>query len=138
MTIQEALDTYLRADSTLMGYLGGGGAPSLTTGRLYWITAPEGCSVPYVVFGKVDDVDQAVSFDKTDSTTFARYQFDVVSVSKASFAIEDRLRALLRYRSGSTGGLTAHLIEPMGRRERYDQETKRFIWTSDYGIQCEY
>ena len=136
MSIQSAIDSYLRADTTLMSYLGGAVAPTLTTGRLYYMVAPEGASLPYVVYTKVSDTDSQEFFAK--DTGQGRLQFDVVSTTKGSYVIEERLRALLRYASGSIGGLTTTIIYPVNRREKYNADTSRYVWSSDYIVSCQY
>ena len=133
-SVQSVIDTYLRADSTLMTYLGGMGAPTLTIGRLYYMLAPEGATLPYVVYTMVSNEDTAEFFDSDD--TQARLQFDVVGSSRASYAIDDRLRTLLRYHSGTLSGLAVWTIEPANRRERYNPDTSRYVFSSDYIIKA--
>jgi len=136
ISVQYAIDTYLRADSTLMTYLGGIGAPTLTVGRLYYLLAPEGATLPYCVYTMVSNNDSAEFFSSDD--TQARIQFDVVASSRASYAIDDRLRTLLRYHSGTLSGLTVWTIEPANRRERYNPDTSRYVFSSDYIVRCQY
>lgn len=136
MTIQNAIDVYLRADSTLMGYIGGIGAPSKTVGRLYWMVAPEEATLPYVVYQKISDPDAQEFFSSDDGQ--GRIQFSTVSETKSGYAIDERLRTLLRYASGTLGGLSIWMIEPAGRGDDYNLDTKRYIWRSDYIVRCQY
>jgi len=140
MTIaQSAIDVYLRADSTLMNYIGGVGAPTLTVGRLYYMIAPEDATLPYVVYTMVSNTDAQEFFEKDD--TQARIQFDAVCGNSplaqlTGVAIDDRLRTLLRYHSGTLSGLTAWMIKPANRRERYNPDTARYVFSSDYIIRA--
>jgi|WetSurMetagenome_2_1015567.scaffolds.fasta_scaffold412870_3 hypothetical protein len=131
---QSAIDVYLRADSTLMNYIGGVGAPTPTVGRLYYMLAMECATLPYIVYTMVSNTDSQEFFEKDD--TQARIQFDVVASSRASYAIDDRLRTLLRYHSGTISGLTAWMIEPANRRERYNPDTARYVFSSDYIVKA--
>ena len=137
MTIENALDTYLRADATLMGYLGGAVAPTLTTGRLYYLQAPEGASLPYVVYTIVSDTD-VIEFFGTQDAGQGRVQIDVVSTAKSGKAIELRIRSLLRYHSGTTGGLATWTIEPVNRRESFNADTSRYVFSADYIWHAQY
>lgn len=137
MTIENALDSFLRADTTLMALIGGGTAPTLTTARLYWLQAPEGASLPYVVFTMVSDTDVIEHFGKQDAGQ-GRAQFDVVGTSKGNKNIDARIRSLLRYKSGSVGGLNCWTIEPAGKRETFNADTSRYVFTSDYIVHAEY
>jgi len=132
MSAQASIDTYLRADATLMNYIGGIGAPTLTVGRLYYMVAPEEATLPYVVYTMVSNTDAQTFFDKDD--TQARIQFDVVATSRASYAIDDRLRTLLRGYSATLSGLVCWMIEPANRREKYNSDTQRYVFSSDYII----
>jgi len=62
----------------------------------------------------------------------------VVASSKSGKAIEQRIRALLRYAKGTIGGLTVNLIEPAGRREAFNADTSRYVFSADYIVHCEY
>jgi hypothetical protein len=137
MTIANAVDAYLRTDTTLMAYLGTNVAPSATAGRLYYLQAIEGATLPYVVYSVVSDLDEAAHFNKTN-TGWGRVQFDVVAKTKGGQAIEERIRTLMRYKTGSTGGLTVYVIKPLNRRERFEYDTQRYIFSADYEVECEY
>ena len=137
MTIEQALDTYLRADATLMSLIGGVTSPTLTTGRLYWLQAPEGASLPYVVFTMVSDTDVIEHFGTQDAGQ-GRAQFDIVGTARGNKNIEQRIRTLLRYAHGTIGGLSMWTIEPMGRREKYNADTLRYVFSSDYLCHAEY
>jgi hypothetical protein len=137
MNIEAALDTYLRADTTLMAYLGGAGAPTLTTGRLYWMQAPEGATLPYVVYTMVSDTD-AIEFFGTQNAGQGRVQISAVSTSKTGKAIADRIRTLLRYSKGTIGGLTTWTIEPVNRYDSFNADTSRYVFGSDYIWHAEY
>lgn len=140
MTIQQACDTYLRADSTLMGYLGGIATPSATLGRLYYRQALEGATLPYVVYYMAGDTD-AQEFIGQTNTGQGVISFDVVTAENGQangLLIRDRIRALLRYQSGTHGTLVMNQIIPAGLREDYKQDTHRWIFSADYEIHAEY
>lgn len=137
MTIDNALDAYLRADTTLMNLIGGTGAPTLSVGRLYWMQAPEGATLPYVVFTMVSDTDQQEFFGVQNNSQ-GRAQFDVVGTSRADKQIAERIRTLLRYKSGSVGGLNMYTIVPIDRRERFNADTMRYVFSADYEVHAEY
>jgi len=117
-----------------MNYIGGVGTPTITTSRLYYMVAPEGATLPYIVYTMVSNTDSAEFFNSDD--TQARIQFDIVASSRASYAIDDRLRTLLRYHAGTLSGLTVWTIEPANRRERYNPDTSRYVFSSDYIIKA--
>jgi len=119
-----------------MNYIGGIGAPTKDVGRLYYMTAHPEATLPYIVYMMVSNTDSAEFFSSDD--TQARIQFDVVGSSRASYAIDDRLRTLLRYHSGTLSGLTVWTIEPANRRERYNPDTSRYVFSSDYIVRCQY
>lgn len=140
MTIQQACDVYLRADSTLMNYIGGIGAPTTTVGRLYYMMAPEGATLPYVVYYMAGDTDVQEFLGNPD-TGQGVVSFDVVTSETSrlnGLAIRDRIRALLRYQAGSHGGLTMYHIAPKGLREVHNMDTKRCIFSSDYEVHAQY
>jgi len=133
-SVQSVIDTYLRADSTLMNYIGGIGAPTKDVGKLYYMVAHPEAAPPYIVYTMVSNTDAQEFFGKDDSQ--ARLQFDVVASSRASYAIDDRLRTLLRYYSGTLSGLSVWTIEPANRRERYNPDTARYVFSSDYIVRA--
>ena len=137
MSIESSIDTYLRADSTLMTLLGGAVPPTLTTGRLYYLQAPEGASLPYAVYTMVSDTDVIEHFDKKNAGQ-GRVQIDVVASTKSGKAIEERIRTLLRYYHGTMDTLTVWLSEPAGRRESYNADTNRYVFSADYILHVEY
>ena len=137
MTIENALDVYLRTDATLMNLIGGGTVPSLTVARLYWMQAPEGCTLPYVVFTMVSDTDQQEFFSAANAGQ-GRAQFDVVGTSRANKNIEERIRTLLRHYRGTLSGLVINAIYPINRRERFNADTGRYVFSADYEVHCEY
>jgi len=138
VSISQSIDTYLRADSVLMGYLGGITAPTATTGRIYSMTAMDGCTVPYVVITLVSDTDTIEHFGKQDAGQ-GRVQIDCVAATKGTaIAIEQRIRTLLRYNRGTLGGLSIWTIEPAGRREAYHSDTSRYVYSADYICHVEY
>ena len=130
MTVENAIDTYLRADSTLCSYIGG------STPRIYWMQAPENATLPYLVYTKVSDPDDQQFFAK--DTGRARIQFDIVSTTKASYVIDERLRTLMRGITGTMGGLTVTLVSPINRRSRFNADTTRYVWSSDYEVMAQY
>ena len=130
MTVENAIDTYLRADSTLCSYIGAS-AP-----RIYWTQAPENATMPYLVYSKVSDPDDQQFFGK--DTGRARIQFDIVSATKSSYLIDERLRTLMRGITGNMGGLTVTLVSPINRRSRFNADTMRYVWSSDYEVQAQY
>ena len=130
MTVENAIDTYLRADSTLCSYIGGS-AP-----RIYWMQAPENATLPYIVYTKVSDPDDQQFFAK--DTGRARIQLDIVSTTKASYVIDERLRTLMRGITGTMGGLTVTLVSPINRRSRFNADTNRYVWSSDYEVMAQY
>ena len=155
MSIQSSIDSYLRADSTFMNYIGGVGAPTLSVGRLYYMMAPEGATLPYCVYTMVSNTDSQTFFSSNDGQ--GRLQFDIVAETRAAYAIDERLRTLLRYRSGPigylvypstslypsttlfpNGGLLCWMIEPANRRERFNPDTLRYVFSSDYIVNCTY
>jgi len=101
------------------------------------MVAPEGCTLPYVVFTMVSDTDVIEHFG-TPNAGQGRAQFDTVGTSRANKAIDERIRTLLRYASGTLGGLSIWQIEPMGRRERFNSDTMRYVFSSDYLCHAEY
>jgi hypothetical protein len=140
MTIQQACDTYLRADSTLMTYIGGIYGPSATVGRLYYRVALEGATLPYVVYYMAGDTD-AQEFLGQTNTGQGNISFDVVTAENGQLdglAIRDRIRTLLRYQTGTHGTLVMNQIIPKGIREDYKQDTHRWILSADYEIHAEY
>jgi hypothetical protein len=138
VSISQSIDTYLRADATLMNLIGGISAPTKTTGRLYDKVALDLCSLPYVVYTLVSDTDVIEHFGTQDAGQ-GRVQIDCVATTKASaITIEQRVRTLLRYNHGTLGGLSIWTIEPAGRREVYNSDTSRYVYSADYIIHCEY
>jgi hypothetical protein len=138
-SVSQAIDVYLRADSTLMNYIGGVGTPTLTVGRLYSMVAPEGASLPYIVYTTVSNPDTQEFFSSDD--TQARISFAVVCGNSATAQltagnIEDRLRTLLRYHTGTLSGLTVWLIEPAGKIPKYNPDTARYVFLSDYIVRA--
>jgi len=119
-----------------MNYIGGVGAPTLSVGRLYYMMAPEGATLPYCVYTMVSNTDSQTFFSSNDGQ--GRLQFDIVAETRAAYAIDERLRTLLRYHSGTTGGLSCWMIEPANRRERFNPDTSRYVFSSDYIVNCTY
>lgn len=120
-----------------MQYLGGGGAPTLTTGRLFWMQAPEGVTLPYAVATVVSDSDMQEFFNVPDAGQ-GRVQLDIVSADKSGKDIALKARDLLRHYRGSMNGLTVNVIWPINRWERFEVNTHRFIFSADYEVHCEY
>jgi hypothetical protein len=140
MTIQQASYTYLAADSTLMAYLGGVHAPTTTQGRLYWQSAPDGATLPYVVYYMAGDTD-AQEFLGTINTGQGIITFDVVTDENDrtnGLTIRDRIRALMRYQAGTHGTLVMNQIIPKGIRDNHYMDTHRCIFSADYEVHCEY
>jgi hypothetical protein len=104
--------------------------------RLYWMTAPEVTTVPYLVYSLVDDTDQVLWFD-VQNTGQARVQFDVVQANKAT-AIIYQVRTKLRNTHGTIGGLSVQRIIPSMLRQRYNADTLRYVFSADYIFEFSY
>lgn len=145
MTIENSIDVFLRADNTLAAALGyvaavvGPPAVAATPARIYWMKAPELATLPYLVYQLIDDTDRIISFSQKN-TGQARYQFSIVSADRGGRTIQLLLRGLLRNKVGQlgTGGVTVDYVEPGILMERYEAETKRFVFITDYIIWFEY
>jgi hypothetical protein len=103
--------------------------------RLYQTNVLQTTTVPYLVFGNVFDDDEVLYFDCADTGT-ARYQFDLVAdkAKPSHRTYMDTLRTLLRNTSGSIGGLNVQAILPLGIYERFNSDTQRYVWTTEYEI----
>ena len=128
MTVEQALDTALKADSTLNTAL---------AGRIYWLQATQTASTPYLVYFTVADTDQPEAFGDTN-TGQARVQFDLVSANKADKTQMYNVRTLLRGKGGTIGGLSVKHVFPSQIRERFDAGTMRYIFTLELEITFAY
>lgn len=128
MTIENALDTYLKADVTLA---------TLVSTRIYWMKADQTATVPYVVYSNIGDTDAQYSFGDND-TGLAKIQFDVVSSDKAKKTAMYRIRTLMRGISGTCGGITILHSLPAGISERFNNDTQKYIFTCTYDIAYHY
>lgn len=124
MTLENALDTYLKADSTLAGLVGT---------RIYWIIADQSATVPYVVYSPVSDGDDQYSFGD-NNTGNSKMQFSIVSSNKAGKSILYRIRDLLRGISGSIGGITVYHSFPSGIVEKFNNDTQKYVFTITFDI----
>ena len=145
MTIDNSIDVFLRADSTLavsLGYIAASVGPPVIAevpARIYWIKALDLAVVPYLVYQMVDDTDLMISFSQKN-TGQARFQFAVVSADRGGKTIQLRIRTLLRNYVGQlgTGGVTVVYVEPNMLMERFNADTNRFVFTVDYRLSYEY
>jgi hypothetical protein len=119
VTLEQSIDTTLRADATLAASLGN---------RIYWIQIPQTAIVPYLVYTTIADTDQPEAFGDTN-TGQARIQFDVVTASKADKSIMYRIRDILRGKSFTS--LSIRHVAPVQFRDRFDGSTMRYIFSLD-------
>jgi hypothetical protein len=123
-----------------MAFLGGVHAPTPTLGRLYWQMALDGATLPYVVYYMAGDTD-AQEFLGQTNTGQGIISIDVVTSEDAradGISIRARIRALLRYQSGTHGTLIMNQIIPKGMRDNHYMDTHRCIFSVDYEIHVEY
>ena len=128
MTIEQALDTALRADSGINTALGG---------RIYWLQAAQTATMPYLVYTVVSDVDEQATFD-AKNTGRGLVQFDVVGSSKANKSIMYAIRTLLRGKSGAIGGLNTAIVAPRNVREAYNADTNKYVFSWEAEITYSY
>lgn len=126
MNVEQALDTALKADATLTGLVGS---------RIYWMQAAQTATLPYVVYTNIEDSDNQLAFDLTNTGT-ARMSFSVVGSKPSDKAVMYRIRDLLRGKSGIS---TLSCISfPAGYRETFNADTMRYVWTIDYDVEFSY
>ena len=128
MTIEQALDTALKADSGINTALGG---------RIYWLQAAQTATMPYLVYSVVSDVDEQATFD-AKNTGRGLVQFDVVGSSKANKSIMYAIRTLLRGKSGAIGGLNTAIVAPRNVRETYNADTNKYVFSWEAEITYSY
>lgn len=128
MTIEQALDTALKADSGINTALGG---------RIYWLQAAQTATMPYLVYTVVSDVDEQATFD-AKNTGRGLVQFDVVGSSKANKSIMYAIRTLLRGKSGAIGGLNTAIVAPRNVREAYNADTNKYVFSWEAEITYSY
>ncbi len=128
MTLEQALDTALRAESGINTALGG---------RIYWLQAAQTATMPYLVYTVVSDVDEQATFD-AKNTGRGLVQFDVVGSTKANKAIMYAIRTLLRGKSGAIGGLNTAIVAPRNVREEYKPDTNKYVFSWEAEITYSY
>ena len=124
MTIEQALDTALKAASTVT---------TVVSTRIYWMDAPQGTATPYLVYRTIADADQQFSFSDKD-TGRALVQFDVVGSNKEAKTALYAVRTLLRGQSGTIGSLVVHIINPSNIRENFNPESMRYVFSLDLEV----
>ena len=128
MTLEQAIDTALKADAQLSALVGS---------NIFWLQATQGITAPYLVYQIIADTDQPLAFGKTNTGT-ARLQIDVVSSAKSGKAAIYRVREILRGKNGTIGGLAIDAILPMQIRERFNEQTMRYVFSIDFDISFAY
>jgi len=128
MTLENALDTYLKADTTLNTAVGG---------RIYWMQALQTATMPYLVYTIIGDTDRQFAFGIND-TGSAKVQFDVVGSTKVHKSIMYRVRTLMRGITGTYGGIVIYSSFPSGLFEKYNPDTNRYVFTCTYDIEFNY
>lgn len=127
MTVEQSLDTALKANATLTAIVGQ---------RIYWIKAEQLITVPYVVYTIVSDSDEQFAFGNTN-TGHALVQFDVVGDQPSHKSALYAIRTLLR-NTKTIGTLTVHSVLPSQIRERFDITTNRYVFSIDMFITFTY
>jgi hypothetical protein len=127
MTIEQSLDTLLKADTALT---------TITGQRIYWIKADQLITFPYLVYTIVSDTDEQFAFADND-TGRALVQFDIVSETKAGKAALYRVRNLLR-NLRVIGTLNVKTCLPSQIREQYNPDTNKFVFSIDMEITFSY
>ena len=144
MTVEQALDTYLKADPALAALVGT---------RIYWIQADQTAILPYVVFQKIVDLDDPIAFDALN-TGNCRVQISCVGENRATANVMYRIREMMRgsivisdplYPSESLypsatlypNGADIGYSTPGGMREVFNADSNRYVFYLDYDIAYE-
>lgn len=127
MTVEQSLDTLLKADTALTAIVGT---------RIYWIKAAQLITTPYLVYTIVSDTDAAFAFADTNTGT-ALVQFDIVGELPSAKTALYRVRTLLR-NVRTIGSLTVKYVLPSQIREQYNADTNRYVFSIDMEITFAY
>ena len=130
--VADGLYTYMTADAGFNTSIGGSAS---TAGRLYYGQAPEGTTLPYVVFFAIDNRDETPTM--SESSYAVSVQFSIVEEAaagpRACLDISDKLRARL---NRSTFGITDHtMMAATVENERGPvMDDRTYLQTCDYLI----
>jgi hypothetical protein len=105
-TIEEALQTTIRANASVLSALGGP--------FMWYVSAPSGQPQPYITFFMVSPDNSARTFCHERAGEH-RYQFDIWANSEIqALTVGNALVNMLRFYHGSMDGVTVDWIRPFG------------------------
>lgn len=125
MEIYEALTTYLLTQTGLTALIGN---------RIYPDEAPEGETLPYVVYINISDVKDHLF---TGQQTLERpvYQYTVYAADKdAASDVAEQIKAALSEYSGTMSGITVQYIGLMNELPSRDRELKIYYHDLEYEV----
>ena len=131
MTIENALDVFLKADNLLTGYVGN---------RIYWMQAVQSTTMPYLVYQVITDSGDLFSFGNP-STSEAIIQLDFVGSKKSDKNAMLRVISMLRGFNGlmgGTGGVTIYSSFQSRASDTFNPDTNKYIFSVDFKIQYQY
>jgi len=111
------------------------GLSALVSTRSHAIDAPQGETLPYVVFEQVDG-SPLETMSGTDPLNVAAISVAAVGATSASaLAVADQVNAALEGYAGTSGGIVVQRIWRTGRRDNgLDAETRTFEVELEYRV----